>query len=55
MRGKWWLVLVGLALLLAAPTAAAAERYVAGDPGGGDPFFPLPATAATTSATTRST
>ena len=27
-------------MLLAAPGVASAEKYVAGDPGGGDPFFP---------------
>jgi aminopeptidase N len=40
MRGKSWALFIGLALLLAAPAVASAERYVAGAPGGGDPFFP---------------
>jgi aminopeptidase N len=33
-------LVVVVLILLAAPGVASAEKYVAGDPGGGDPFFP---------------
>jgi len=38
---KSLVVIVVVLALLAAPGVAAAERYTAGDQGGGDPFFPL--------------
>ena len=39
LRRSWVLVVVAMAVL-AAPGVASAQKYVAGDPGGGDPFFP---------------
>jgi aminopeptidase N len=41
MRGKSWAVGAALVAALALPASATAGRYVAGAPGGGDPFFPL--------------
>jgi aminopeptidase N len=35
-----WVLVVAVVAVLAAPGVASAERYVAGAPGGGDPFFP---------------
>ena len=40
MRGKSWALVASLVVLLAVPAVASAERYVAGAPGTGDPFFP---------------
>jgi aminopeptidase N len=40
MRRTSWALVVTVALL-AVPAAASADRYVAGAPGSGDPFFPL--------------
>jgi aminopeptidase N len=41
MRRRSWAIAAALVAVLALPGSASADRYVAGAPGSGDPFFPL--------------